>query len=151
MRFPRPSPNHTEITMFGIGILVGLGRRLLARPVADSGLLPASYYRHLALAAMEEEDFPRTLDYLQWAEDPLLTQIFIFRLRLLKSRHQEQRQALELLLDQSPPSEQLKKGQALLTQEQRALELLAGFETRALKLLNGKIQAKPGRAPDQES
>lgn len=130
--------------MFGLGILVGLGRRFLAGPLADSGVLPAGYYRHLALAAMEDEDFPSALDYLKWAEDPLLVQIFIFRLRLLKSRHQEQRQALERLLDQSPPSEQLEKIQALLTQEQRALELLADYETRALKLMNGKVQAKPG-------
>jgi hypothetical protein len=121
--------------MFGVGILIGLGRRFLAGPLADSGLLPAGYYRHLALAAMEEEDFPYALDYLKWAEDPLLVQIFIFRLRLIKSRHQEQRQALKLLLEQSPPSEQGEKIRALLTQEQRALELLAKFEARALELL----------------
>ena len=121
--------------MFGLGILVGLGRRFLAGPLADSGLLPAGYYRHLALAAMEEEDFPGALDYLRWAEDPLLVQIFIFRLRLLKSRHQEQHQTLNQLLHQSPPAKQQEKILALLTEEDRALELLAKFEARALKLL----------------
>jgi hypothetical protein len=128
--------------MFGIGILVGLGRRLLAGPVADSGALPARYYRHLALAAMEEEDFPRTLDYLQWAEDPLLTQIFVFRLRLLTARHREQRQALEQLQNRSPSPEQREKIQALLQQENRALELLADYEARALKLISGRGQAR---------
>jgi hypothetical protein len=127
--------------MFGIGILVGLGRRLLAGPVADSGVLPASYYRHLALAAMEEEDFPRTLDYLKWAEDPLLTQIFVFRLRLLAARHREQLQTLEQLQNRSHPQEQRAKIQALLLQENRALELLADYEVRALKLINGTVQA----------
>jgi hypothetical protein len=124
--------------MFGLGILVGLGRRLLSGPVADSGLLPASYYRHLALAAMEEEDFPRTLDYLQWAEDPLLTQIFVFRLRLLKSQHQEQLQTLEQWQNRSPSPEQLAKIQALQHQESLALELLTDYEANALKLINGR-------------
>ncbi len=107
-------------------------------------MLPAGYYRHLALAAMEEEDFPRTLDYLQWAEDPLLTQIFIFRLRLLKSRHREQLKALEQLQHQSPSQEQVAKIQTILQQESRALELLAGSEARALKLLKGRGREKPG-------
>lgn len=123
--------------MFGIGILVGLGRRLLAGPVADSGMLPAGYYRHLALLAMEEEDFPRALDCLPWAEDPLLTQIFIFRLRLLKSRHQEQLHTLEQLQNQALAQEHRAKIQALLQQENRALELLTDFEAKALHLING--------------
>jgi hypothetical protein len=133
--------------MFGLGILVGLGRRFLAGPVADSGLLPAGYYRHLALAALEEEDFPRTLDYLKWAEDPLLVQIFIFRLRLLKSRHREQSQSFESLLKQSLTGEQEGKIQALLTQEYRALELLERYEASALKLMNVNAD-KPGRLTD---
>ncbi|MDI6852493.1 MAG: hypothetical protein QME75_02660 [Deltaproteobacteria bacterium] len=133
--------------MFGLGILVGLGRRLLAGPVADSGLLPAGYYRHLALAAMEEEDFPRTLEYLKWAEDPLLVQIFIFRLRLLKARHREQSQSYELLLKQSPACGQEEKIRTLLSQEHRALEILERFEAGALKLMNGKAD-KPERLTD---
>lgn len=126
--------------MFGLGILVGLGRRLLAGPVADAGLLPAGYYRHLALAAMAEEDFPRTLDYLKWAEDSLLTQIFIFRLRLMQSRHEAQRQVLARLMDQSPPAHQRRKILALAEQEQRALDLLAGYEARALQLMQGRAK-----------
>ncbi len=126
---------------------MGLGRRFLAGPVADSGLLPAGYYRHLALAALEEEDFPRTLDYLKWAEDPLLVQIFIFRLRLLKFRHREQSQSFESLLKQSLTGEQEGKIQALLTQEYRALELLERYEASALKLMNGNA-GKPGHLTD---
>jgi hypothetical protein len=127
--------------MFGLGILVGLGRRFLAGPVADSGMLPAGYYRHLALAAMEEEDFPRSLERLQWADDPLLVQIFIFRLRLLRSRHQEQRRALERLMAQSPPEGTVSKIESLLSQADRALELLKSYEAQALKLLPAKPEA----------
>jgi hypothetical protein len=93
---------------------------------------------------MEEEDFPRALDYLKWAEDSLLTQIFVFRLRLLKTRHQEQHQALEHLENRSPSPEQRAKIRALLHQESRALELLADYEARALKLINGRGQEKTG-------
>ncbi len=123
--------------MFGIGILVGLGRRLLAGPVAASGMLPAGYYRHLAMAAMEEEDFPKALEYLQWAQDRLLVQILIFRLRLLKARHREKRQALGLLLEQPQPIAQAEKLQALAHQEDRALDLLGRYEARALRILGG--------------
>ena len=63
--------------MLGLGLLVRLGRQVLAGPVADSGVLPARYYRHLALAALEEEDFPGALRHLKWAADPLLAQILV--------------------------------------------------------------------------
>ena len=43
---------------------------------------------------MEAEDFPGALNYLKWAEDPLLAQILVLRLRLLAARHRRQRQAI---------------------------------------------------------
>ncbi len=84
--------------MLGLGLLVRLGRQVLAGPVADSGVLPAGYYRHLALAALEAEDFPGALRYLKWAADPLLAQIMVFRLRLLSARHRRQSEAIQDLL-----------------------------------------------------
>jgi hypothetical protein len=85
--------------MLGLGLLVRAGRSLLAGPVADAGWLPGSYYRHLVLEALEENDFPGALHYLQWTDDPLLAQLLILRLRLLAREHQEQRQTLR------PPGE----------------------------------------------
>ena len=70
-----------------------LGRSVLKGPVTDAGLLPAKVYRHLLLEALEAEDFPGALDYLKWAQDPLLAQILVLRLRLLAARHGRQRQA----------------------------------------------------------
>ena len=84
--------------MLGLGLLVRLGRQVLAGPVADSGVLPAGYYRHLVLAALEEEDFPGALRHLKWAENPLLAQIMVLRLRLLSARHRQQLSAIEDLL-----------------------------------------------------
>ena len=89
--------------MFGIGILVALGRRVATAALADTGLLPAGFYRHLALAALEEEDFPRALQWLPFARDPVLTQLLVLRLRLLAARHNEQRQAVLALLTRTSP------------------------------------------------
>jgi len=134
--------------MLGLNLLVRLGRRVLAGPVAGSGLLPASYYRHLALAAMEAENFPGALDYLRWVEDPLLAQLLVLRLRLLADRHGRRRQVLSELLQEAsgtgfqpvPFTGQrpvpLEKYQALLLAEERALKLLRAYEARALGLLS---------------
>jgi hypothetical protein len=121
--------------MIGLGVLVALGRRFLAATLADTGMLPASYYRHLALAAMEEEDFPRALEWLPFAQDPVLTQLLVLRLRLLAARHDEQRQAVQELLEQDPPQTLRDRCQDLLTQENRAFELLGQYERHALEIL----------------
>jgi len=127
--------------MFGIGIMVALGRRLVAATLADTGLLPAGYYRHLALAALEEEDFPGALRWLPFARDPVLTQLLVLRLRLLAKQHEEQRGAVLALLDQNLPETLRERGQALLDQENRATELLRSYEGEALRLLgNGREQ-----------
>jgi hypothetical protein len=122
--------------VLGLNLLVRLGRRVLAGPVAGSGLLPPSYYRHLALAAMEGEDFPGALDYLQWVKDPLLAQLLVVRLRLLADRHGRRRQVLSELLQEAPAGGTREKGQALLLAEERALKLLRAYEARALGLLS---------------
>ena len=125
--------------MVGLGVLVALGRRLLAATLADTGLLPVGYYRHLALAALEEEDFPKALEWLPFAEDPLLTQLLVLRLRLLAARHDEQRRAVLELLDLNPPEKLKERCLALLTQENRALELLGQYEGKALDILRGRL------------
>ncbi len=96
---------------------------------------------------MEAEDFPGALDYLKWAQDPLLAQILVLRLRLLTARHGRQRQVLlELIETDSSAGFQPvsdtgwkpalpEKYQALLQAEDRALGLLREYEARALALL----------------
>jgi hypothetical protein len=119
--------------MLGLGLLVRLGRQVLAGPVADAGILPAGYYRHLVLEALEEEDFPQALHHLKWAEDPLLAQITVLRLRLLAAQHQRKLAAVQdLLLRADLTAEHRERCQELLDQESRALELLRDYETQAL-------------------
>lgn len=122
--------------MLGLGLLVRLGRQVLAGPVADAGLLPASYYRHLILEALEEEDFPRALHYLKWSDDLLLAQIVVLRLRLLAGRHRRQVAVIQDLMQRSDLMvEHQERCQELLAQETRALELLSEYEARGMKIL----------------
>ena len=121
--------------MLGLGLLVRLGRQVLAGPVADAGILPTGYYRHLVLEALEEEDFSGALHHLKWADNPLLAQIIILRLRLLGARHRRQVAAVQDLLRLDLVATHRERCQALLAQETRALELLQGYEAQALKYL----------------
>ena len=133
--------------MLGLGLLVRLGRQVLAGPVADSGVLPAGYYRHLVLAALEEEDFPGALRHLKWAEDSLLAQIIVLRLRLLAARHQRQSEAVQDLLASELTAARREQYDTLLAEEGRALELLRDYETRALAHLAGLRGAPTGVGP----
>ncbi len=136
--------------MLGLNLLVRLGRQVLAGPVADSGVLPAGYYRHLAVAALEEEDFPGVLRHLTWAGDSLLAQIVVVRLRLLAARHRTQCQALQKMLGSELTPERRERCLALLAQEEKALELLEEYEGRALVLLSEfrRQGINPGPRPE---
>ena len=139
--------------MLGVNLLVRAGRSLLAGPVADAGWLPAKYYRHLVLKALEEDDFPGALNYVKWTDDPLLAQLLILRLRLLAQEHDRQRLTLQGLLANGIPAERREKCLALLEKQERALELLGEYEGRALSFLPKHFE-KPGRgsqAPLQNS
>ena len=134
--------------MLGLGLLVRLGRQVLAGPVADAGVLPASYYRHLVLAALEAEDFPGALHHLKWVEEPLLAQIIVLRLRLLSARHRRQSEAIQDLLGSESSPARREQYQALLSEETRALELLREYEAKALAHLTGP-QGLAGKEPSR--
>jgi hypothetical protein len=118
--------------MLGLGLLVRLGRRVVAGPVADAGMLPAGYYRHLILGALEEEDFPGALRHLKWADNPLLAQIIVLRLRLLMARHRRRLAAVRELLAADLTAARREQYDTLLAEETRALGLLQDYEAQAL-------------------
>ena len=84
---------------------------------------------------------------MKWAQDPLLAQLLVLRLRLLAAKHGRQRQAiLERLEANSSAGFQPvsdagwklalpEKYQDLLRAEDRALGLLGDYEGRALALV----------------
>jgi hypothetical protein len=133
--------------VLGLGLLVRLGRQVLAGPVADSGVLPAGYYRHLVLAALEEEDFSGALRHLKWAGNPLLAQIIMLRLRLLSARHRQQQAAVQDLLASELTAARRAQYQTLLAEEARALELLRDYEAGAMAHLADPRQAPTGVGP----
>ncbi len=132
--------------MLGLSLLARLGRRVVAPAVAQTGLLPAACYRHLALAALEEEDFPGALKYLPWARDPVLAQVLVLRLRLLAAGHRRRFQALEEMLQNGLPEEKRQRVRALMSEEGRALELLRQYEGQGLQVLGGGV-ANGAQAP----
>jgi hypothetical protein len=133
--------------VLGLGLLVRLGRQVLAGPVADSGVLPAGYYRHLVLAALEEEDFPGALHHLKWVKDPLLAQIIVLRLRLLSARHRRQLAAVQDCLASELTAARREQYETLRGEEAQALEILRGYETRALAHLAGAVQSPTAVGP----
>jgi hypothetical protein len=127
--------------LLGLGLLVRLGRQVLAGPVADSGALPVSFYRHLVLEALEEEDFSDALHYLKWTQEPLLAQLIVLRLRLLATEHRRRLEAIREQLQSEATAARRQKYQDLAAEERRALELLREYEDRALAHL-GRV--RPG-------
>jgi hypothetical protein len=125
--------------MLGLNLLMRAGRSLLAGPVADAGWLPAKYYRHLVLEALEEDDFPGALNYVKWTDDPLLAQLLILRLRLLAKEHDRQREILYGLVSNGLPEERREKCRALLEKQERALELLEEYEGLALRFCGRRV------------
>jgi hypothetical protein len=123
--------------MLGLGLLVRLGRQVLAGPVADSGVLPPGFYRHLVLEALEEEDFPGALHHLKWTREPLLAQIIVLRVRLLAQEHRRRRAAIEAQLAAAPDEARGEQYRQVLAEEERALGLLQDYETQALAHLAG--------------
>lgn len=126
--------------MLGLSLLVRLGRQVLAGPVADSGALPVSFYRHLVLEALEEEDFSDALHYLRWTQEPLLAEIIVLRLRLLAADHQRRLEAIREQLQSEATAARRQKYQDLAAEERRALELLREYEDQALAHL-GQVRS----------
>jgi DNA-binding SARP family transcriptional activator len=126
---------------FGINLLFRVGRKLLAEPLEDSGLLPGKYYRSQALGALEENDFPECLRYLKMAEAHrkaqarMVGQLLILRCRMLREDHQHRVQSLEERLRLEPDPETVRRYEQILTEEHKALQLLGRYVREAQDLV----------------
>jgi DNA-binding SARP family transcriptional activator len=125
----------------GINLLFRVGRKLLAEPLEDSGLLPGKYYRSQALGALEENDFPECLRYLKMAEAHrkaqarMVGQLLILRCRMLREDHQHRVQSLEERLRLEPDPETVRRYEQILTEEHKALQLLGRYVREAQDLV----------------
>ena len=125
----------------GVNLLFRVGRKLLAEPLEDSGLLPGKYYRSQALGALEENDFPECLRYLKMAETHrkaqarMVGQLLILRCRMLREDHQHRVQSLAERLRLEPDPETVRRYEQILTEEHKALQLLGRYVRAAQDLV----------------
>ncbi|MBM4287312.1 MAG: hypothetical protein FJ135_04030 [Deltaproteobacteria bacterium] len=126
---------------FGVNLLFRMGRKLLAEPLEETGLLPGKYYRSQALEALQDNDFPECLRYLKMAQAHrkaqarLTGQLLILRCRMLQEHHQRRIQTLEEMqrLESNPEARQ--RYQQIQAEEHRALRLLAQYVREAQNIL----------------
>jgi hypothetical protein len=125
----------------GVNLLFRVGRKLLAEPLEDTGLLPGKYYRSQALGALEENDFPECLRYLQMAETHrkaqarMVAQLLILRCRLLQEDHKRRVQSLEERLQQGNEPEKVHRYEQILIEERKAQQLLERYIREAQNLV----------------
>jgi hypothetical protein len=125
----------------GVNFLFRMGRKLLAEPLEETGLLPGKYYRSQALGALEENDFPACLRYLQMAETHrkaqarMVAQLLILRCRLLQADHKLRVQSLEDRLVQTLEPEKAGRYEQILREERKAQQLLEGYIQEAQNLV----------------
>ena len=123
-------------------MLFRAGRKLLAEPLEDSGLLPGKYYRSQALAALEENDFPECLRYLKMAQAHrkaqarMVAQLLILRCRMLRQGHNDRLRVLADRLQLEKETEKLSRYQEILAEEQKAVRLLERYIREAQALVN---------------
>ncbi|AEB08511.1 hypothetical protein [Desulfobacca acetoxidans] len=117
----------------GINLLFRMGRKLVAAPLEDSGLLPNRYYYSQALDALEGNDFPECLRYLRLAgadqrrKARLVSQLLILRCRMLQEQHKLHVQTLQEMLRINCGDGLDRRYQEILTEEQKAIGLLEGY------------------------
>ena len=118
---------------FGVNFLFRVGRKVLAEPLEDSGLLPGKYYRSQALQALEENDFPACLRYLKMAQvhrkaqARLVAQILILRCRMLQEEHSSRVSSLREVLRLESDPEMVRRYRQILAEEHKALHLLGSY------------------------
>ena len=137
----------------GVNLLFRMGRKFLAEPLEDTGLLPGKYYRSQALAALEENDFPECLRYLKMAQAHrkaqarMVAQLLILRCRMLLPGHYDRLRVLADRLQLEKETARRSRYQELFAAEQKAVRLLERYIREAQDLV--KKPENPTRAVQQ--
>jgi hypothetical protein len=133
----------------GLNFLFRVGRKVLAEPLEDSGLLPGKYYRSQALAALTENDFLECLRYLKMAETHrkaqarMVAQLLILRCRMLRSDHNCRVQSLTDRLQRETAADKRRRYEEILTEERRAIQLLERYIREAQDLVQKPHNPNP--------
>ncbi len=124
----------------GLNFLFRIGRRLLAAPLENSGLLPGKYYRSQALSALDEHDFPACLHYLRLADPQrqaktrMIAQVLILRCRLLREERQRQLAKVEALCHEASDPDKKQRYLDILLEEKKAIHYLESYIREAQEL-----------------
>lgn len=125
----------------GLNFLFRVGRKVLAAPLEDSGLLPGKYYRSQALDTLADNDFPECLRYLKMAETHrkaqarMVAQLLILRCRMLREDHTGRIQGLTDRLRSATEADKQHRYEEILTEERKAVQLLECYIREAQDLV----------------
>jgi len=142
--------------MLGLGTLFRVVKRLLGRPLEDTGLLPTRYYVQEILEALDHDNIAEAVRLLRKAKGALIDrarldlarQQIIFRCRVLRGRHAERISYLEGRINahkknrklpwrwlHKDPAEKFGYYEKTLDLEQQAQHLLEHYEMELKDIL----------------
>ena len=144
--------------MIGFGTLFRMLKRLLGKPLENTGALPTRYYLHEVLNALDHDNIGEAVKLLKMSKGALIDksrwemvrQQIIFRCRVLRERHRNRIRLLEAKIKahkkRSPfpwqwfhkrPAEKLLHYEKTLALEKQAQELLEQYEMELKTMVKG--------------
>ena len=135
--------------MIGFGTLLRMLKRLLGKPLENTGALPTRYYLHEVLKSLDQDNIGEAVKLLRMSKGALIDrsrwemvrQQIIFRCRVLRDRHRKRICFLEKKIKehkkhgklpwqwfQKRPVEKLAQYEKTLALEKQAQDLLEKYE-----------------------
>lgn len=145
--------------MIGFGTLFRMLKRLLAKPLENTGALPTRYYLHEVLNSLDHDNIGEAVKLLKMSKGALIDksrweivrQQIIFRCRVLRERHCKRIRLLEGKIKahkkrgpfpwqwfHKRPAEKLLQYEKTLALEKQAQELLEQYESELKTLVKGE-------------
>jgi hypothetical protein len=144
--------------MIGLGTLFRMLKRLLGKPLENTGALPTRYYLHEVLNALDHDNIGEAVKLLKMSKGALIDtsrremvrQQIIFRCRVLRERHRKSIHLLEAKIKahkkrgpfpwqwfHKKPAEKLLHYEKALVLEKQAQALLEQYEMELITMVKG--------------
>ena len=144
--------------MIGFGTLFRMLKRLLGKPLENTGALPTRYYLHEVLNALDHDNIGEAVKLLKMSKGALIDksrwdmvrQQITFRCRVLRKRHSQRIRLLEGKIKahkkrgtfpwqwfHKRPAEKLLHYEKTLVLEKQAQELLEQYERELKTMVEG--------------
>jgi hypothetical protein len=143
--------------MIGLGTLFSMLKKLLGRPLENTGALPTRYYLHEVLKSLDHDNIGEAVKLLRMSRGALIDksrwemvrQQIIFRCRILRERHRKRINFLEEKIKEQKkhgklpwrwfrkePVENLVQYEKTLALERQAQDLLEKYESELKDILS---------------